>query len=79
MILKEALNISVVVKSGFSSIFIQVNSTPVQFSTTNDPWKIVMLMSAIVASSNGTIGNSIAQKGVCSGKIKIRLIQDWTC
>ena len=60
----------------YDSILIQANSTPVQSSTTNDPLKTVMSMSAAAAGSNDTTVNYIALKLVCSGKIKIRLIQD---
>ena len=35
-----------------------------------------MSMSAAAAGSNATAVNSMAQELVCSGKIKIRLIQD---
>ena len=35
-----------------------------------------MLTSAAAAGSDDTVVNSIAQELVCSGKIKIRLIQD---
>ena len=45
-----------------------------QLNTANDPLK--MSMSAAAAGSNDAAVNYIALKLVCSGKIKIRLIQD---
>ena len=36
----------------------------------------MMSMSATEADSNDTVVNSIAQELVCSGKIKLRSIQD---
>ena len=48
----------------YDSIFIKANSTPVQLNTTNT-----------AAGSNDTAVNSTVQELLCSGKIKIRLIQ----